>query len=180
MVTNPWRASGSWGAGRPMGWMWPRPWAMLPAWAVDGGGPEAVLAFVLDQRVAVGGWPAQGRLAFGTVTVRHDRHQARELSRYRPGTALPREYSAGTMGLPPSSRGSESIMANPISQTSTTSRAATGWRRASASTPFNDCVEVRVEPEHVRVRDSKGRHSAELRFDRRSWAGFVDLRGRSE
>lgn len=70
-------------------------------------------------------------------------------------------------------------MANPNSAPATAGRAGTGWRRASASTPYNDCVEVMIGPEDVRVRDSKGQHDAELRFDRRGWASFLSQRARS-
>ncbi|OLF15172.1 DUF397 domain-containing protein [Actinophytocola xanthii] len=49
----------------------------------------------------------------------------------------------------------------------------TGWRRARASIPFNDCVEVRADRQRVRVRDSKEKPGAELRFYPTSWAAFV-------
>jgi hypothetical protein len=52
-------------------------------------------------------------------------------------------------------------------------RFAAKWRRASASIPFNDCVEVMVNHENVRVRDSKEPHAADLRFHPAAWAEFV-------
>lgn len=47
------------------------------------------------------------------------------------------------------------------------------WRRSSACSPFNDCVEVLMYHRVVAVRDTKAPVNA-LRFDRDHWAGFVD------
>lgn len=52
-------------------------------------------------------------------------------------------------------------------------RASAGWRRSSASTPWNDCVEIWVSQDKVRVRDSKGDQGVELRFSSHSWSGFL-------
>lgn len=50
---------------------------------------------------------------------------------------------------------------------------AAEWRRSSASIPFNDCVEVMVNHENVRVRDSKEAQTADLRFHPEAWAEFI-------
>jgi hypothetical protein len=78
------------------------------------------------------------------------------LSSLWPVLGLVREYSAG-----------ENI------QVFTEGRADSKWRRARASIPFNDCVEVLINQESVRVRDSKGGQVTELRFEPRVWACFV-------
>lgn len=47
------------------------------------------------------------------------------------------------------------------------------WRRSSWCTPGSNCVEVQVEPEEVRVRDSKNAGSGRLAFARRQWVEFL-------
>lgn len=47
------------------------------------------------------------------------------------------------------------------------------WRRSSASIPFNDCVEVLINKDEVRVRDSKHERTTALRFGARSWHSFL-------
>jgi hypothetical protein len=55
----------------------------------------------------------------------------------------------------------------------TADKPAANWRRSSASIPFNDCVEVMVGRENVRVRDSKEKQAPDLRFHARAWAEFI-------
>jgi hypothetical protein len=55
----------------------------------------------------------------------------------------------------------------------TTSAASADFRRASASIPCNDCVEVRVAESGTRLRDSKDDQAAELRFCRSTWLRFI-------
>ena len=55
----------------------------------------------------------------------------------------------------------------------TADRFAAGWRRSSASIPINDCVEVMINHENVRVRDSKEVQAADLRFNPAAWAEFI-------
>jgi hypothetical protein len=50
-----------------------------------------------------------------------------------------------------------------------------GWRRATASIPNNQCVEVRPDPKIISVRDSKGHHDIQLRFGHTSWGAFLSL-----
>jgi hypothetical protein len=54
------------------------------------------------------------------------------------------------------------------------SHSSRSWRRSSASTPKNDCVEVLQGRTLVSVRDSKARTGSQLRFALEAWVGFLD------
>jgi hypothetical protein len=47
------------------------------------------------------------------------------------------------------------------------------WKRSSRCTPGSNCVEVQVEVEEVRVRDSKNVGLGRLAFSRRQWVDFL-------
>ena len=49
----------------------------------------------------------------------------------------------------------------------------TDFRRASACIPGNDCVEVWVRADHVRVRDSQDAQAVELRLPWSGWGYFL-------
>ena len=49
----------------------------------------------------------------------------------------------------------------------------TGWRKSRHSGGAN-CLEVRLDAGHVRVRDSKDPRGAVLTFTRDEWVAFVD------
>lgn len=48
------------------------------------------------------------------------------------------------------------------------------WRTSSYSNSANNnCVEVRLTPEHAAVRDTKARTTGALHCSRQQWASFV-------
>jgi uncharacterized protein DUF397 len=49
------------------------------------------------------------------------------------------------------------------------------WVRSSRCSPNNNCVELRLDPESVRVRDSKAGDGPQLAFDQSSWRTFLTV-----
>jgi hypothetical protein len=49
------------------------------------------------------------------------------------------------------------------------------WVRSSRCSPNNNCVELRLSPESVRVRDSKAGEGPQLAFDQSSWRAFLTV-----
>ena len=47
------------------------------------------------------------------------------------------------------------------------------WVRSSRCSPNNNCVELQLDPESVRVRDSKAVDGPQLAFDQSSWRAFL-------
>ncbi|AUS79712.1 DUF397 domain-containing protein [Actinoalloteichus sp. AHMU CJ021] len=55
-----------------------------------------------------------------------------------------------------------------------TTQELTGWRKARASGPQGDCVEVGGAPGVAGIRDSKNRGGGVLVVDRQVFAAFID------
>ena len=49
------------------------------------------------------------------------------------------------------------------------------WVRSSRCSPNNNCVELQLNPESVRVRDSQAGQGPELAFDQSSWRAFLTV-----
>lgn len=49
------------------------------------------------------------------------------------------------------------------------------WVRSSRCSPNNNCVELQLKPESVRVRDSKAGEGPQLAFDQSSWRAFLSV-----
>ena len=49
------------------------------------------------------------------------------------------------------------------------------WVRSSRCSPNNNCVELRLNRESVRVRDSKAGEGPELAFGQSSWQAFLTV-----
>jgi hypothetical protein len=47
------------------------------------------------------------------------------------------------------------------------------WRKSTASAVHGDCVEVALDDEGVRIRHSRDRHGAVLRFSHSEWRAFL-------